>query len=152
MSPEFGRSILLRFLILPIAAVLIPQSLAHASAPTDVEVAVDISTERMEVSIDGVPTYGWVVSTARPGYQTPTGDFRPIRLERMWHSTLYDNAPMPDSIFFDRGYAIHGTTEVRGLGKPVSHGCVRLDPADAQILFQLVNEVGPAKTSISIMR
>lgn len=73
-------------------------------------------------SIDGHPTYNWAVSTARRGYQTPVGRFRPIRLERVWYSSRCYSSPMPDSIFFHGGYAIHGTYEIRKLGRTVSHG------------------------------
>ena len=68
------------------------------------------------------------VSTARRGYRTPVGKYRPTRLERMWYSSKYENSPMPYSIFFLGGYAIHGTYEVKRLGRAVSHGCIRLHP------------------------
>src|SRR3712207_7541770 len=51
--------------------------------------------------------------------------FRSTRLHRMWYSRKYDNSPMPHSIFFTGGYAIHGTPHVRSLGRPASHGCIR---------------------------
>jgi len=48
---------------------------------------------------------------------------------------------MPHSIFFMKdGHAIHGSYEVKTLGKPVSHGCVRISPANAAILYALVKE------------
>ena len=45
---------------------------------------------------------------------------------------------MPYSIFFDGGYAIHGSYEISHLGRPASHGCIRLHPKNAAILFALV--------------
>ena len=47
---------------------------------------------------------------------------------------------MPYSIFFDGGYAIHGSYEISHLGRPASHGCVRLHPKHAAVLFALVRE------------
>ena len=47
---------------------------------------------------------------------------------------------MPYSIFFDGGYAIHGSYEIKHLGRPASHGCVRLHPENAALLFALVKE------------
>jgi hypothetical protein len=123
-----------------------------AAAADSLSVRIDLSAQRMRVSISGGPTYVWAVSTARPGYRTPTGQFRPVRLERVWYSTIYDNAPMPYSIFFHGGYAIHGTYEIRNLGRAVSHGCVRLHPSNARTLFNLVRQYGKADTLITITR
>ena len=113
---------------------------------------ISISNQRMYVSVNGVPKYTWAVSTARSGYRTPTGSFRAQRLERMWHSTKYDNAPMPHSVFFYGGYAIHGTTDVRHLGRPASHGCVRLHPENAKVIYSLVRENGRDNTLITVVR
>ena len=45
---------------------------------------------------------------------------------------------MPHSIFFSGGYAIHGSYEISRLGRPASHGCIRLHPSNAATLFALV--------------
>ncbi len=115
-------------------------------------IQIDLSDQEMQTFLDEALQYRWPISTARRGYRTPTGRFKPQRLERMWYSTKYDNAPMPHSIFFHGGYAIHGTTEVGNLGRPVSHGCVRLHPDHAAILFDLVKRVGAAATEILIVQ
>lgn len=144
-----------RFATVLVALVLAAASwvaMPPAQAVAGVSVRIDLSAQRMQVSIDGRSAYSWPVSTARPGYRTPTGTFHPIRLERVWYSTIYDSAPMPYSIFFSGGYAIHGTTEIRNLGRPVSHGCVRLHPANAQTLFNLVRKYGSRSTLITITR
>ena len=119
-------------------------------AAASVVVHVDRSSQRMEVIVDGAPRYDWRVSTARRGYITPPGTYHPEMLARRWFSSKYDNSPMPHSIFFHRGYAIHGTYEISGLGRPVSHGCVRLDPANAAILFGLVERQGSGSTTIVV--
>ena len=92
----------------------------------------------MTVTVNGVKKYSWAVSTARPGYRTPVGSFRPQAMKRMHYSSKYDNAPMPHSIFFLGGYAVHGTNAIRTLGRAVSHGCVRLAPGNAATLYSLV--------------
>lgn len=104
----------------------------------------------MTVAVDGWSQYQWPVSTAKRGYYTPTGTWRPKRLERSWYSRKYDNAPMPNSIFFLGGYAIHGTTHVKQLGRPASRGCIRLHPAHARELFGLVRQYGMGRTRITI--
>jgi len=104
----------------------------------------------MQVSVDGAEYATWQVSTARRGYRTPTGTYRPYSLQRMHYSKLYDFTPMPYSIFFHGGYAIHGTSEVRNLGRAVSHGCIRLAPDQAQSLFELIQAQGAQNTMIEI--
>jgi hypothetical protein len=123
------------------------------SAPAKAELVVTISKsqQRLAVVVDGAETYRWPVSTGRRGFETPAGSFHPIRLERHWYSRQYDNSPMPWSMFFHRGYAMHGTVEVYNLGNAASHGCVRLRPDNAQILYSLVRKRGFNNTRIVVM-
>jgi lipoprotein-anchoring transpeptidase ErfK/SrfK len=121
-----------------------------AAAQAGVVARISLSAQRMEVYVDGEPRYSWPVSTARRGYRTPTGTFQPTALA-VWHrSTIYSGSPMPHSIFFLRGYAIHGSYEIKHLGRPASHGCVRLHPSNAKALFSLVSQRGRGNTSIQI--
>jgi lipoprotein-anchoring transpeptidase ErfK/SrfK len=111
-------------------------------------ISVDKSTQQMSVSVDGVPHYRFPVSTGRAGYGTPNGTYHPQRLAASWFSKLYYNSPMPHSIFFHGGYAIHGSYEINRLGGPASHGCIRLDPANAAALFELVKSAPGATTIV----
>ena len=111
---------------------------------------IDISSQTMTVKKHGFVVGTWKVSTARSGYHTPRGTYRPTRMHTMWHSRKYDMSPMPYSIFFRGGYAIHGTGSVKALGRPASHGCVRLHPANARELFSMVKQVGAQNTRIII--
>ena len=105
----------------------------------------------MTVAVDGAQRYVWPVSTGRPGYDTPNGTYKPNRMDADHYSQEWDNAPMPHTIFFDlHGHAIHGFFDVKHLGLPVSHGCVRLAPANATILFDLVKAGGMANTSVIV--
>ncbi|MEQ1952192.1 L,D-transpeptidase [Mesorhizobium sp. CN2-181] len=122
---------------------------AHASN-TRLVAEVSISTQTMNVSIDGRPTFQWKVSTAGKGYVTPKGSFKPYRMHEMWYSKKYDNAPMPHSVFFKGGYAVHATEAVKRLGRPASHGCIRLHPDAAADFYRLVETFGPTNTSIVI--
>ena len=119
-------------------------------AEASVLVQIDRSVQRMSVSVDGVPRYNWRVSTARRGYVTPPGSYHPQMLARSWFSRKYYNSPMPHSIFFYGGFAIHGSYEISQLGRPASHGCVRLDPANAAILYGIVEREGMDATTIVI--
>jgi lipoprotein-anchoring transpeptidase ErfK/SrfK len=134
-----------------LVAILLACLAAGPAAAQAVLVRIDLSDQRMAVSRDGQPLYEWPVSTARAGKVTPTGLFEPQSLVRFHRSTIYNNAPMPWSIFFSGNYAIHGTTEVARLGTPASAGCVRLHPDDAQVLWELVREVGRSETLIEIV-
>ncbi len=111
---------------------------------------VNISTQTMTVSRYGEVLYRWDVSTARKGYVTPSGSWKPKRLHKMWYSKKYDNSPMPWSVFYNGGYAVHGTNAVRQLGRPASHGCVRLATANAATFYSLVREVGINDTRIVV--
>jgi lipoprotein-anchoring transpeptidase ErfK/SrfK len=118
-------------------------------AAAAVTVRIDNSSQRMRVYVDGGLAYAWPVSTARRGYRTPPGSYRVQRMERMWYSRKYDMSPMPYSLFFNGGYAIHGTYSIRQLGRPASHGCVRLHPANARALFSLVRAYGGARVVVT---
>ena len=113
---------------------------------------IDISSQTMKVYENGRLSYSWPVSTARKGYRTPVGTYRPTRMHKMWYSRKYDMSPMPHSIFFRGGYAIHGTDSIRSLGRPASHGCVRLHPSHARKLYNLVRAHGPKNTRIVVQR
>ena len=118
---------------------------AALPAMAAVDVSIDLSTQHMHVQSDKA-TYDWPISSAREGYVTPTGTFKPERLAEVYYSKKYDNAPMPHAIFFYYGFAIHGSYEVKHLGHPASHGCVRLAPANAAKLYALVKEEGATIT------
>lgn len=142
---------LLRFVVVVIVAMTTTATTLPAYA-AKIVAHVDLSSQRMTVKVNGRVQYRWRVSTGKWGYSTPSGTYRPQRLERTWYSTIYDNAPMPYSIFFHRGYAIHGTTSIGRLGRRASHGCIRLHPANAGRLFNLVRRYGMGNTRVVITR
>lgn len=116
-----------------------------------VEIVIDISAQTMSVDVNGWSYGHWKVSTAREGYHTPRGSWRPYTMKLMHYSRKYDNSPMPHSIFFLGGYAIHGTGYVKLLGRPASHGCIRLHPKNAARLYSLVQKYGLKSTRITIV-
>ncbi len=118
--------------------------------PPIVVVNIDISDQNMSVRVNGWPTGYWKVSTARVGYHTPRGTYSVQRTAAVYFSKKYDNAPMPYSVFFYGGYAIHGTGHLNALGRPASHGCVRLHPNNAAKLYALVKLYGASRTRITL--
>src|ERR1700736_337048 len=136
------------WLCAPLAAVL--ASLLVSAAGAHVLINVDKSSQQMTVAVDGAPRYRFTVSTGRPGLGTPSGTFHPQRMEPTWFSKEYYNSPMPHSIFFHGGFAIHGSYEISRLGGPASHGCVRLHPSNAATLYALVQREGASNTTIVV--
>lgn len=145
---------------LSVSAALLVAAAAPASAnllfpgPASVYAKVSIADQRMDVVINRgngkKETYTWKVSTGRKGFETPPGKFRPDYIDELHHSTKYENAPMPFSVFFNDGIAVHGTTELKRLGSPASHGCVRLDPQNAEVFFRAVADIGMERTAIIV--
>jgi L,D-transpeptidase-like protein len=132
-----------------LAAACAVMMFSTVSARAAVVISIDKSLQQMTVSVDGVRRHTWPVSTGRAGYATPSGSFKPFRMEADHYSKEWDDAPMPNSIFFTpKGHAIHGSFETRRLGSPASHGCVRLAPANARALFALVKAEGMGNTKV----
>ena len=139
-----------------LAAILILSGGAQARGTAGPEqgrivIQIDKSAQRMTVFVDGEKRHVFKVSTGKQGHATPSGSFRVLLMKEMHYSRKYDNAPMPNSLFFtSRGHAIHATTSVRNLGRPASHGCVRLAPRDAKALYDLVERTGKGGVTIKI--
>lgn len=116
--------------------------LMSAPASAKVDIRIDLASQTMRVETSNGDVHFWPISSGRKGYGTPRGTWEPYRLATMHRSRKYNNAPMPHSIFFHGGYAIHATTEERRLGRPASHGCIRLSRANAAKLFAMVKAEG----------
>ncbi len=125
-------------------------STTRSAEAASVRVQISRGSQTMRVYVGGRLRHHWRVSTGRRGYGTPSGTYSPKRMHRMWYSRKYDNSPMPHSIFFRGGYAIHGTNYVSRLGRRASHGCIRLAPSNAARLYRLVKRYGSRNTRISI--
>ncbi|NJM35232.1 MAG: L,D-transpeptidase [Rhodomicrobium sp.] len=139
----------MRFVWVVLAGLVFSIGLARG-ANASVLIAVDKSEQLMRVFVEDDLIYVWPVSTGRDGYRTPPGSYQPYVLKRFHRSRKYDDAPMPYSIFYRGGYAIHGTSSIRRLGSPASHGCIRLHMANARELFDLVGYYGKDETRIVI--
>src|SRR5579883_3503916 len=123
---------------------------AASEADAKLDLYIDKSTQQISVIRNGALLYVWPVSTGRDRFSTPSGVYTPERLEPIWYSKAYYNAPMPHAIFFHQGYAIHGSSDISQLGGPASHGCVRLHPQQAALLYAMVEQEGPANTTIIV--
>ncbi|MEM8877540.1 MAG: L,D-transpeptidase [Pseudomonadota bacterium] len=144
----------LRGTVVLLMAGLITGFMLAAPAPVEAGVVakIDLSQQRMRVYVNGHHKYTWAVSTGRGRYRTPTGSYSVKRMHARYFSRKYNNSPMPHSLFFRGGYAVHGTNHISALGRPASHGCVRLHPSNARTLFNLVRRHGPRSSRIVIRR
>ena len=114
-------------------------------------ITINKVSQKMTVEVDGRTKFKWPVSTGAAGYETPSGNFQPFRLEKEHYSKEWDDAPMPHSIFFtSRGHAVHGSYHVKSLGRRASHGCVRLHPDNAAKLFAMVSDTGMSRTRVIV--
>jgi hypothetical protein len=137
----------MRSLFAPACAALVV-ALSASPAAAKLLIEIDKASQSMTVTQDGARVYHWPVSTGVRAYDTPGGQFTPFRLEKTHFSKEWDDAPMPNSIFFtQRGHAIHGTNHT-SIGRPASHGCVRLSVEHSRMLFDLVKREGMANTKI----
>jgi lipoprotein-anchoring transpeptidase ErfK/SrfK len=119
---------------------------------TPIVARVDLSDQRMYVYLDERLVYTFPVSSGRGKYGTPTGRWNAYWLSPKHRSRKYNNAPMPWAVFFHEGYAVHGTTDLRNLGRPASHGCIRLHPDNAKTFFKMVEASGKESTLVTIVR
>ena len=134
------------------AAFLLLQFSPVAASASNLVASVSLSSQTMTVTQNGFVKYRWKVSTARRGYVTPTGSWSAKWLSLNHRSRKYDNAPMPFAVFFNGGYAVHATYDLRRLGLPASHGCVRLHPDNAAQFFSMTKQAGLANTRVVITR
>lgn len=122
----------------------------YAMAGSSLRAVVDISTQTMTLTDGGKVIANWPVSTGRKGYPSDKGTFRVSFLSRNHKSSIYNNAPMPCSIFYNGGEAIHGTNDIANLGRRASHGCVRLQTSNACKLFDMVQSRGKSSLIVHV--
>ncbi len=132
------RNILRACLAGTVAATASLLSPSFASAKVHIAVDLDAQTMRVEARSE---VFEWKVSSGKPGYETPAGQFKVLWMDKDHHSDTYEQAWMPNAIFFAPGYAIHGFGK-SPWGHKASHGCIRLPAAKAAMLFDLVKAEG----------
>ena len=132
------------------STVAAEQAVPPPPPPVTLVLSADLGLQRLTVLEKGTVKHVWPISSGRRGYATRTGTFRPQWMTRMWYSRQYEWSPMPHAVFFNRGTAFHATRAVGLLGRPASHGCIRLAPANAALLFALVRSHGLTQTKVVV--
>lgn len=117
-----------------------------------IRVKISLDTQRLTVEGPELNKAFKISSGLAPEHGTPGSGrcFSPDFIESMHYSSLYNKAPMPNSVFFNGNIAIHGTEAEKLLGRPASHGCIRLSKADAKTFFDVVKANGRANVSICV--
>ena len=145
-------------LIVSLTGGMLPVTLAPALALTNAEIAaqvetlrqsderwlqVDLSSQRLIAWEGNVPVYAVIVSTGKPTTPTVTGVFavQSMHREARMRGADYDVPDVPWTMYYYRGYAIHGAYWHDNFGTPVSHGCVNVAVDHAEWFFNWA-EVG----------
>ena len=145
------RCVLVAGLLGMVGLVFGPLVFADSAQAASVVATVDLSKQRMHVSVDGKPRYSWTVSTGKKGWRTPTGSYRPIAMYRDYYSKRW-NMELPHLVMISQGgVGIHGTHATHKLGRPASHGCIRLHPSNAKKFYDLVSKRGRWNTHVSVV-
>ena len=146
-----STSVFSRFLALTIASLAAGYFAVPVKAATLIA-RVDLAKQRMSVSVDGVQKYSWRVSTGLQGMQTPVGSYTPFALTPYYYSKKWKMA-LPYLVSIDdKGTAIHGTSMTSKLGRPASHGCIRLDTGNAATFYKLIEANGMSNTQVIVTR
>jgi len=111
---------------------------------------IDISQQRMRVYRGDELIHIWKISSGKKGHATPRGRYKVLSTVKHYKSIKYNNTPMPYSVFFKPGYAIHATNQIKRLGNIASHGCIRLHTKNAKKFYALVRKMGKRNTKIRI--
>jgi hypothetical protein len=126
--------------------------LAHQPAsPAEKWIEVNVTEQRVTAWEGATPVMSFLSSTGLPGTPTVLGEFNIYwKLE----STLmsgpdYYLPEVPYTMYFYRGYGLHGAYWHNNFGQPMSHGCVNLSIEEAKQLFEWADPVIPAgKTQV----
>ncbi|MGQ0840857.1 L,D-transpeptidase [Actinokineospora sp.] len=108
-----------------------PKPAQGAPCSATADACIDLSANQSWLLADGKVIYGPVpITHGRAGYRTPPGTFR-VSFKNIDHkSSIFNNAPMPYSVFFNGGIAFH-----EGSLRQTSHGCIHLSNAAAKMFY-----------------
>jgi LysM repeat protein len=98
---------------------------------------VNLSRQRLTAYQGNTAVFSTLISGGLPGTPTVVGRFRintKLTSTRM-RGPGYDLPNVPYTMYFYKGYAIHGTYWHHNFGHPMSHGCVNMRTSDAAWLF-----------------
>lgn len=119
----------------PAAPPLAPALAAGTPCVATARACIDLSSNQTWLISGGVVQYGPApITHGRQGFRTPAGTFRVSFKNRHHRSSIFGDAPMPYSVFFNGGIAFH-----QGSLRELSHGCVHLSRGAAKTYFSSLN-------------
>lgn len=100
-------------------------------------IEVQLASQRLIAWQDGRVRMSTLISSGLPRTPTVRGTFRIQRKYRRvrMRGPGYDLPNVPYTLFFYRGYALHGTYWHNNFGRPMSHGCVNMPTVRAAWLY-----------------
>jgi len=122
----------------PVPPTATPIPLAYQSASPDEKwIEVDLSQQAVVAWEGDRAVMNFTASTGLPNTPTLIGQFR---IYQKYQATRmigpgYNLPNVPFTMYYDRGYSLHGAYWHNNFGHPMSHGCVNLTPEDAEQLF-----------------
>lgn len=117
----------------------------------EVVARVDLAKQRMQVFVAGKRKFVWRVSTGKKGWRTPPGNFQPYKIYRNYYEKRWNaNLPYLVMIHASGGIGIHGTHQSGRLGRPASHGCIRLSVGNAAKFYKLVQMHGLYNSKVTV--
>lgn len=131
--------------------------LGTEARPEEKWIEIDLSEQRLYAHEGDKTVYNFLVSTGKWA-PTPKGEFRiwiKLRYTLMKGGdkalgTDYYLPNVPYTMYFYKGYGLHGTYWHNNFGQPMSHGCVNLSIPDAEKLFFWADpSLPPDKSSVS---
>lgn len=98
---------------------------------------IDLSDQRLTAYEGNKSVFSALISGGLPRTPTVTGKFRVYSklVSTRMSGPGYDLPGVPYTMYFYKGYAIHGTYWHNNFGHPMSHGCVNMRTQDAAWLF-----------------
>jgi lipoprotein-anchoring transpeptidase ErfK/SrfK len=102
---------------------------------------VDLSAQQVTAYDGATPVRTFIVSTGKSRYPTVKGQFRiyiKLRSTAMSGPGYYLPG-VPFTMYFYKGYSLHGTYWHDNFGTPMSHGCVNMRTPEAEWLFNFAS-------------
>ncbi|MEM7028642.1 MAG: L,D-transpeptidase family protein [Chloroflexota bacterium] len=108
-------------------------------------IEVDLSEQLVTAWEGTTPVMNFTASTGLPHTPTLVGQFRVYQkyVGTRMSGPGYDLPNVPFTMYYDRGYAVHGAYWHDNFGEPMSHGCVNLSPEDAEQIFHWAGPIIP---------
>lgn len=107
------------------------------SSQSDFWIEVDLSDQKLFAYQGSKLIKSFLISSGTSKYPTVPGEFKVYAKYTRYtmRGPGYYLPDVPFSLFFFKGYSIHGTYWHHNFGTPMSHGCINMETSAAEWLF-----------------